>query len=185
LGGCAKQDAPSDVAEVGAVPEVVDASLSAKERALKAKDELFSRLSSELMSAMSTDGPSAAIEVCSKQAPKIAADVGKEHDVSIGRTSFKLRNKANARPEWAAQFVEQRVAEPQFVELDGDIMGALLPIRLKSQCLLCHGPKDQIASDVRDQLAILYPDDMATGFQEGDLRGWFWVEVANDMEDAE
>ena len=26
-----------------------------------------------------------------------------------------------------------------------------------------------------DALAALYPDDEATGFAEGDLRGWFWT----------
>jgi hypothetical protein len=26
-------------------------------------------------------------------------------------------------------------------------------------------------------LAARYPDDRATGFAPGDLRGWFWVEV--------
>jgi hypothetical protein len=25
--------------------------------------------------------------------------------------------------------------------------------------------------------AAKYPKDQATGFKEGDLRGWFWVEV--------
>jgi len=26
-------------------------------------------------------------------------------------------------------------------------------------------------------LAAKYPMDQATGFKEGDLRGWFWIEV--------
>jgi len=30
---------------------------------------------------------------------------------------------------------------------------------------------------VREQLSTHYPDDAATGYQAGDLRGWFWVEV--------
>ena len=34
-----------------------------------------------------------------------------------------------------------------------------------------------IAADVLDALKKNYPDDQATGFEEGDLRGWFWVEV--------
>ncbi|MBS0204581.1 MAG: DUF3365 domain-containing protein [Planctomycetes bacterium] len=50
---------------------------------------------------------------------------------------------------------------------------------LKVQCLACHGPKDQIADDVQEQLTRLYPDDQAVGFNEGDLRGWFWVDVSH------
>lgn len=159
-------------------PTVVSVpTLAPKELALKAKDELFKRLSSELMATMSNGGPSAAIEVCSQKAPTIAAEVGQELGVAIGRTSFKLRNPTNKPPEWAETFVAQRTADPQFVELEDQRTGALLPIRLKAQCLVCHGPKNAISEDVREQLATLYPDDSATGFKDGDLRGWFWVEV--------
>ena len=31
--------------------------------------------------------------------------------------------------------------------------------------------------EVREALATHYPADQATGFQTGDLRGWFWVTV--------
>lgn len=181
--GCSKQE-PSGAAHASGTPsDVADpaASLTPRQRALKAKQELFKQLSSELMSAMASGGPVEAIEVCSQKAPQIAAKIGKEHGVSIGRTSFKLRNTANAPPEWAVEFVAQRVTDPQFVELEGQRTGALLPIRLKAQCLVCHGPKEQIAEDVRDRLAALYPNDTATGFQDGDLRGWFWVEVNHDQ----
>jgi hypothetical protein len=30
---------------------------------------------------------------------------------------------------------------------------------------------------VKEALAEHYPEDQATGFQEGDLRGWFCIEV--------
>ena len=48
---------------------------------------------------------------------------------------------------------------------------------LKVQCLACHGLKEQISPEVQAQLDRLYPEDQATGFNEGDLRGWFWVNV--------
>ena len=148
-----------------------------KQLAMAAKASLFERLSSRLLAAMSDGGPAAAIKVCSEEAPKMAEAVGAEHHLKIGRTSFKLRNPRNAPPEWAQPLIEQRSEENQFVELPSGGTGALLPIKLKVQCMTCHGPEDQIAEDVKAQLAKLYPDDQATGFQEGDLRGWFWVEV--------
>jgi hypothetical protein len=82
------------------------------------------------------------------------------------------------------KLVEQRVEEPQFVELDNQATGALLPIHIKVQCVICHGPKEQIADDVKQQLAQQYPDDQATGFNDGDLRGWFWVEVPKALPTA-
>ena len=44
-------------------------------------------------------------------------------------------------------------------------------------CLACHGPAEALDEEVRVALAELYPEDRATGFRSGDLRGWFWVEV--------
>jgi hypothetical protein len=41
---------------------------------------------------------------------------------------------------------------------------------------MCHGPSESLAPDIKEKLATLYPQDQATGFSEGELRGWFWVE---------
>jgi len=68
------------------------------------------------------------------------------------------------------------VDTPEFVSLSNGHAAALLPIQLQAQCLMCHGPKDQIAPAITQQLTMLYPNDQATGFQEGELRGWFWIE---------
>jgi hypothetical protein len=154
-----------------------------KARALAAKDLLFQRLSGRLMEVMMADGPVAAIEVCSREAKEIAAKVGEETGVEIGRTSLRLRNSANQPPEWAKPLLSPNATEPQFVKVDDDHDGALLPIRLQAQCMICHGPKDQISDPVADQLAKLYPDDAATGFNEGDLRGWFWITLPHAKAD--
>jgi cytochrome c553 len=53
----------------------------------------------------------------------------------------------------------------------------LLPIRLVALCATCHGDATTIPAPVQERLAALYPQDQATGFRDGDLRGWFWVEV--------
>jgi cytochrome c peroxidase len=148
--------------------------------AIAAKDELFKQLSTRLIAAMSNGGPAAAIEVCSREAPKIAAAVGKEHGVTIGRTSFRLRNPKNAPPEWTKPLIDKRNEQAEFVSLPDGGTGALLPIKLKTQCLACHGPTEQIADDVMAKLTELYPDDQATGFNDGDLRGWFWVVVPGE-----
>lgn len=148
-----------------------------KKKALSAKKALFEKLSTRLVQAMSEGGPANAIEVCSKDAAKLANEVSSELDLKIGRTSFKLRNPKNAPPNWAATIVEQRVSDPTFVDLPDGKLGAMLPIKLMPQCMACHGPKDQIDKEVLTALADRYPDDHATGFKIDDLRGWFWVEV--------
>jgi hypothetical protein len=153
------------------------ANKAAQRRALGARDALLQQLVRRLFEAMANGGPTAAIEVCSREALEISRSVGAEHGVEIGRTSFQLRNPANTPPEWAQSLVGQRHEEPSFVELPAGATGALLPIKLKSQCLTCHGSPEQIPAEVKATLAKLYPDDQATGFAEGDLRGWVWVVV--------
>ena len=150
-----------------------------KARAIAAKKALVEKLSEKLMLAMSTKGPAAAIEVCSKEATKIAKAVGKKHGVTIGRTSLKLRNPANEPPAWVKPLLEDAPAETQVVDLPEGHTGVLLPIKLQAKCLSCHGPTDQIPDAILSQLAVHYPNDQATGFQADDLRGWFWVEVPN------
>jgi hypothetical protein len=44
-------------------------------------------------------------------------------------------------------------------------------------CAACHGAPDTFDPAVRAELRDLYPRDRAVGFAEGEIRGWFWVEV--------
>ena len=153
------------------------------ERATLSRDALFNELSTRLLATMSNGGPAKAIEVCSKLAPKLAKEVGEQHHVSIGRTAIRLRNENNRPPAWAEPLLKDLPTKPVVQDLENGSTGVLFPILLKVQCLTCHGPDDKIASEIRTELARLYPNDKATGFQEGDLRGWFWVEVPADSEE--
>jgi len=135
------------------------------------------RLMGELEGALDSGDPATAVEVCRTRVPAIAADVSNEYGVRIGRTSYRLRNPANVPPAWARKLVADRVAGPTWLAgPDGELAG-LLPIRLKAECTMCHGPKEEIAPEILSVLAKRYPEDAATGFHPGDLRGWFWVET--------
>jgi len=69
------------------------------------------------------------------------------------------------------------VDEPTFLAGPAGEFGALLPIRLKAECQTCHGAKEMIAEETLSAIAEHYPDDRGVGFAEGDLRGWYWIEV--------
>ena len=150
-----------------------------REQAVAARDAMFSRLKKKLIEAIGTEGVGGAIVVCSEEAPRIAANVAQEHDVAIGRTSFRLRNPENTPPEWAKGLVAERIEESTFLSR-GERLAALLPIRLQVPCLMCHGPAESLPPEVKDALDQHYPNDEATGFEQGQLRGWFWVEVPGD-----
>ena len=151
-----------------------------KETALAARDKLFSSLFQELTGAMADGGPAASIEVCKTRASELAREVAQETGVRIGRTSFRLRNPENEPPRWARRYVADRIEREQYVGLADDALGVLLPIRLQDTCLQCHGNEEQIQPEVRDAILALYPEDSATEFAEGDLRGYFWIEVPAD-----
>ncbi len=184
LSGCSSSErVPKTVDKEDPIPvSIVEGATpteNQQDRMLAAKEALFKKLSARLMEVMTSQGPAAAILVCQKEAPKIAVEVSEEHGLQIGRTGVRLRNPNNAAPQWAIALTQAGTDTPTFATLNNGHAAALLPIKLQTQCLVCHGPKQTIAPVIQEQLSKLYPDDQATGFEEGELRGWFWVELAD------
>lgn len=148
-------------------------------RAADAVVRLKSALVGELTAAIAQGGPENAIGVCRDRAPAIAQVVS-QPGLRVGRTSHKLRNPANAAPDWAAPLVAayvagERAGEPTALLLENGRMGYVEPLATAPMCLACHG--ESIAPAVAAKLAALYPEDRATGFRAGELRGLAWVEV--------
>lgn len=154
------------------------------EASRNAVKELQGALVTELQAAMKAGGPVNAIEVCSKKAVEIAQNISSKHGWKVGRTSLKYRNPKNAPDAWETQVMqnfEKRKAageDPtklehfEVVSQDGKqafrYMKAL-PIPEGAPCLACHGEKLDPA--VQTKLKELYPNDKATGYKTGDLRG--------------
>ncbi len=147
------------------------------ERAAAAKDHLASTLMGALTEELEVGGPAGAVDICRDMAPMISEHTAEETGVKIGRTSFRLRNPANQPPAWAADLVKRHVEGPTTLVGPHGELGVLSPIRVAEPCLACHG--DPVAMDpaVRQAIADGYPHDEAVGFSDGELRGWFWVEV--------
>ena len=124
------------------------------------------------------EGPAEAIRVCRVQAPGIA-DALSVDGVRMGRSSHKLRNPDNTAPEWVGPIMQAYLDEtsnrnPRAVSLPGNRWGYVEQIMVQPLCLTCHG--SELSPDVASRISELYPDDHATGFAAGDLRGVFWVE---------
>jgi hypothetical protein len=140
-------------------------------------------LQARLGEAMKQGGPTAAIEACATDAARIAAESSASSVVKLGRTSDRLRNAANAPPDWTRGPLEAAAGKkggdvlPAAVDL-GAKVGVLLPITVGSACLGCHGPAASIQPKVKEAIATRYPGDRAVGYAEGDFRGFLWVEVA-------
>lgn len=133
-----------------------------------------------LVTGMKT-GPVEAISACSVEAPRIAEGLSVD-GVVMGRSSHKLRNPENAARDWVAPVIElyledreQQVAT--VTPLGEDRYGYVEPIRIQPMCLACHG--EVLQPDIAERIREHYPEDQATGFKEGDLRGVFWVEFSS------
>jgi hypothetical protein len=183
--GCAgPAEEPVEVEEVAAAQweKVLPGSMNDTQKAQQelvatAVNALASEMMGELVAALDSGDPTAAIGVCKEKAPSVAANVSGTYGIKIGRTSHKLRNAANVAPKWAEEYVSEQVQDPTFVAGPNGELGALLPIRLKAECQMCHGPAEEIDAGLMAAISDAYPNDQATGFVEGDLRGWFWAEA--------
>lgn len=144
------------------------------------------QLQGELMSAMQDEGPVQAIAVCRDRAPAIAADLSAETGWHIGRTSLKIRNPDNAPDDWERAVLEdfdaQRSAGVPAADLvhyeivregDEQVFRFMRAIPTAGLCLSCHGSTP--VGDVKHALEQFYPDDQATGYSEGEVRGAFTV----------
>jgi hypothetical protein len=183
LTGCSRQPEPSaQPATVADWQPVAAGAMSATQKAQQelvatATNAMMAELVGELHAALDSGGPAAGIETCRLKAPGIAARVSEQYGVGIGRTSDRLRNPNNTPPAWAQRQVADRVTEPTYLAGPGGELGAMLPIRLRAECEICHGPADSISEDVQRAITTFYPHDQAVGFVAGDIRGWIWVEV--------
>jgi hypothetical protein len=137
---------------------------------------------SELTRELTERGAGGAILVCHMSATVISTRLAREEGMSAGRTSAHLRTPSNAPRPWAAPIVA-RYANSPAAGLDGFVVdlgtrvGVMRPIAHRRACSPCHGVESQLTPMVRAELKDRYPKDHATGFKEGDLRGWLWVEV--------
>lgn len=143
-----------------------------------------SDLKSVLKGAMKTEGPIKALEVCNIQAGPIADKNSDLSDWTIARTSLKVRNENNAPDEWESTVLEQfekrkitgevlKIMDYSEVVKDGDklLYRYMKPIPTTGICLTCHGAN--ISDEITKKVKNLYPDDKATGFNLGDIRGAF------------
>ena len=169
------------------------ATAEAHELGRAAAKQLGQRLKSELMAATGQGGQVHALSVCNLEGLALADSVSAELGVSVRRVSSRYRNPANRPDAVEAAVLAVFDARPTLAdtlvvlaEEDGD-KGAhepgylfMSPIRISSAlCLGCHGDESDLDPEVSERLAELYPEDRATGFATGDLRGAFAVRISD------
>mgnify|MGYP001346161399 CR=1 FL=1 len=132
-------------------------------------------------SEISRSGPEGAIPVCKDMAPKMAGEISKETGWKIRRVSLKARNDARAIPDaWEKAALEdfdmraaagEPVANLEKGETVGNEYRFVKALPVQPLCLACHGAVEQMSPAVKTALARHYPDDRATGYSLGQIRG--------------
>jgi hypothetical protein len=156
------------------------------DQAKKATAAFAGALKSELVSAMQSGGPIEAIDVCNTRAALIGEDVSLEQGMTLSRVSLRNRNPDNAPNEWQARVLDSFEARKVAGEAPGTLawheiadtgtgkeFRFMKAIPTGAICLQCHG--ETLAPPVAEKLAELYPEDKATGYSQGDIRGAFVV----------
>ena len=144
--------------------------------------ELLRTLVGRLTGAMEEGGAVAAIEFCSMEALPLTrrVEAGLEGGLGLKRTSFRIRNPANApdeAEEAALLYFEEaiqsgREAPSSFVQRVSETeLRYYKPLFLGEVCLQCHGDPVTMDDQVRELLLRRYPQDLATGYTAGDFRG--------------
>ncbi|MFA5924099.1 MAG: DUF3365 domain-containing protein [Methylococcaceae bacterium] len=162
-------------------PPVDKAALA--EQAKAAVQALGGALKAELEAAMRAGGPVAALSVCQIKAPELAKAISAEQGMAVKRVSLKNRNPvmgaANAWQTKVLNDFETRKAAGEdpatlaYAEVVDHEFRFMKAIPTAAVCLGCHGTN--LSPAVTAKLTELYPQDQATGYKEGDLRGAFVV----------
>jgi hypothetical protein len=179
--GCAEVPASSDQPSARQIEGALASARSAA-------DALQRDLLTALTRAMAGSGPAGALAACVEKAPAIAASVSSAMSLDVGRTALRVRNPSNAPDAWEADQLAffagaldagesagrlERYAVERASE--GWRVRWMRPILLQPMCTTCHGTN--IDSGVMEQISALYPQDAATGFSSGELRGAFTASV--------
>ena len=149
--------------------------------------QFASELKGRLVAGMKAGGPVNAIGFCNIEAPGIASKISSNSGWRVARTSLKLRNPGNQPDAWEKKVLEQFEAErlagedPTTLEHSETVTQNgkstyryMKAIPTGELCLACHG--SHLAEGTSNKLAELYPEDRATGFSVGELRGAFSLE---------
>jgi len=157
-------------------------------RARLAADELGADLVTMLTGELKRGGPVAAIAVCADSA-QVRTRRHYSSGIMVRRVGTRVRNTENAPDSiesavltaFAAAIAANR-AMPDTAFVTRDVSGNpvthyLRAIRVQEFCLACHGPADSISAAVKQVIASRYPEDRATDYRLGDLRGAISVRV--------
>lgn len=165
-------------------PQAIEPGLIQSTRAVAT--QMLTELGQKLKAAVSTDGPLAAVSVCKEVAPSLASTLSAQHGLQITRVGTRVRNSKIGIPnawqkEALAKFEErlqqgEKPADLEYWQVAKNSSGQselhyAKAIMVQPQCLACHGTVQDISAPMAEKIKQEYPEDQATGYSVGKLRG--------------
>lgn len=152
-------------------------SFSSEKEALLVIQGLGKNLKKELMAGMKKS-PEEALKVCNTRASGILGE-SQMKNIFVGRVSLKARNPKNAPQKWMLDTIKSyhngtNKKPHTVVQINKYRMGIIKPIKVMPLCLNCHGTN--LKPEIQKKISELYPNDKATGYKNGDIRGFFWAD---------
>lgn len=140
-------------------------------------------LNARLVNALQNGSTKQAVAFCSERGIPLLDSLAEIHQVSFKRAAIKYRNplnEADSLEESAIAQYERRhsageVLHPELIAVENGRWKFFSPILTAPHCLQCHGK--EIDPEVSKQIRILYPNDRAIGFETGQLRGIWSLEL--------
>lgn len=188
LAACTAEAPPEGSAGAGAEPPPLTAAEvdRAWEVGRDAAATLQGTLAPRLMNAIQEGGAAHAARFCAGAADSLTGAAAHATGLEVKRTSLRLRNPANAPDRWEEEALRRfdevaHAGDPLpsgwAQPVSEEEMRFYAPLRVTEVCVSCHGPAEALASGVEELLAEEYPEDRATGYRVGDLRGLIRVSI--------
>lgn len=142
-------------------------------------------LGKKLQGAINAKGVEYAIDYCNLNAVPLVDSLSMQYKATIRRVSKKNRNPGNVPSSMELQILEayetqlaDSVQPSTNVQPLGDdrYLFTKAIVIDNTLCLNCHGtPENGMLKTTKDFILTKYPDDKATGFSMGDLRGMWSI----------
>lgn len=146
---------------------------------------LIQKLSGELKAQMSQNGILAALGFCNARAQTLTKEISNTTHYKVKRVTLLDRNPQNlASTEesailntWQKKLNENQALPSYEIHSKGNMDHYYRPLVINNEaCLKCHGTVDS-QSELGKAIKTAYPNDHATGYKMGDLRGMIVVDI--------
>ncbi len=143
-----------------------------------------SYLQKALKNAIMEDGLEYSIEICNIDALNITDSISESESVQIKRLAKKYRNPVNKTDSAESELFNSYISDlhgekqlnPKIIPDDNGHPVYYNPIYVGELCLNCHGESGKnIDSKLAKVINELYPEDKATNFKQGQLRGMWSI----------